>query len=153
VFKSLIKVISTFFYTGYFPLIPGTAGSIAGLGIYFLIKNNISVYCLTLAGLLILGFWSSGRQEQLMQKKDPSCVVIDEVCGMLLSLIFLPYNIKLVIIAFLIFRILDTLKPFPVGRLERMKGGPGIMLDDIAAGIYTNIILQVVVIGTSFRAS
>ena len=152
-FKSLIKVISTFFYTGYFPLIPGTAGSIAGLGIYFLIKNNISVYCLTLAGLLILGFWSSGRQEQLMQKKDPSCVVIDEVCGMLLSLIFLPYNIKLVIIAFLIFRILDTLKPFPVGRLERMKGGPGIMLDDIAAGIYTNIILQVVVIGTSFRAS
>ena len=88
-----------------------------------------------------------------MQKKDPSCVVIDEVCGMLLSLIFLPYNIKLVIIAFLIFRILDTLKPFPVGRLERMKGGPGIMLDDIAAGIYTNIILQVVVIGTSFRAS
>ena len=152
-FKSLIKVISTFFYTGYFPLIPGTAGSIAGLGIYFLIKNNVFVYCLTLAGLLILGFWASGRQEQLMQKKDPSCVVIDEVCGMLLSLIFLPYNIKLVIIAFLIFRILDTLKPFPVGRLERMKGGPGIMLDDIAAGLYTNIILQVVVICTSFRAS
>ena len=112
--KFLARIISTFFYVGYFPLIPGTAGSVAGLAIYFLIKNNILTYCLTLAVLLILGFWSSGKAEELMQKKDPSCVVIDEVCGMLLSLLFLPYNIKLVIIAFFIFRLLDTLKPFPV---------------------------------------
>lgn len=151
--KFLIRIISTFFYVGFFPFIPGTAGSIAGLSIYLLVKNNVVIYILTLAMLLILGFLTSGRAEQLMQKKDPSCVVIDEVCGMLLSLMFVPYDIKLVIIAFIIFRALDTLKPFPVGRLERMKGSMGIMMDDVAAGIYTNIILQVVVIFASFRGS
>ena len=151
--KSLTRIISTFFYVGYFPLIPGTAGSLAGLIIYFLVKNNVLIYFLALVVLLILGFWAGGRQEQLMQKKDPPSVVIDEVCGMLLSLIFVPYDIKLVIIAFFIFRALDMLKPFPVGRLERMKGSLGIMIDDIAAGIYTNIILQIAVIFTSFKVS
>lgn len=151
--KSLVKFISTFFYVGFFPLIPGTTGSIAGLVIYFLVKNNLSAYCLALAGLLTLGFLTSGRQERLMQKKDPPCVVIDEVCGMLASLLFVPYSVKLVIIAFFVFRVLDTLKPFPVARLERMRGSPGIMLDDIAAGIYTNMILQVALIFASFRAS
>jgi len=151
--KFLTRIISTFFYVGYFPLIPGTAGSLAGLAVYFLIKNNIVVYCLTLGVLLILGFWASGRAEKLLQKKDPSCVVIDEVCGMLVSLLLVPYDIKLVIIAFFIFRLLDTLKPFPVARLERLKGSLGIMTDDLVAGIYTNIILQAVAIFTSLKTS
>ncbi|MFH0855744.1 MAG: phosphatidylglycerophosphatase A [Candidatus Omnitrophota bacterium] len=151
--KFLVRIISTFFYVGYFPLVPGTAASLAGIIVYFLVRNNVTIYCLTLAALLILGFLASGRAEELMQKKDHSCVVIDEVCGMLLSLIFLPYNIKLVIIAFFIFRALDTLKPFPAGRLERMRGSFGIMSDDIAAGVYTNIILQAVAIFASLRAS
>jgi len=152
-FKFLTKIISTFFYVGYFPLIPGTAGSLAGILVYFLVKDNPLVYILTLAALLILGFLASGRAERLMGKKDPPCVVIDEVCGMLLSLLFLPYNIKLVIIAFFIFRLLDTLKPFPAGRLERLKGSLGIMTDDLAAGIYTSIILQVILMLTSFKAA
>ena len=151
--KFLIRITSTFFYVGYFPLIPGTAGSLAGVIVYFLVKENPLAYILTLAALLILGFWASGKAEKLIGKKDPSSVVIDEVCGMLLSLAFLPYNIKLVIIAFFIFRLLDTLKPFPIGRLERLKGSLGIMTDDLVAGIYTNIILQVVVIFTSLKAS
>ena len=151
--KFLIRITSTFFYVGYFPLIPGTAGSLAGVIVYFLVKENPLAYILTLTALLILGFWASGKAEKLIGKKDPSSVVIDEVCGMLLSLAFLPYNIKLVIIAFFIFRLLDTLKPFPIGRLERLKGSLGIMTDDLVAGIYTNIILQVVVIFTSLKAS
>ncbi len=146
-------MISTFFYTGYFPLIPGTAGSLAGILVYFLVKSNLLAYILILIVLLVLGFLASGQMEKLMGKKDPPCVVIDEVCGMLLGLLFVPYDIKLVIIAFLIFRILDTLKPFPVGRLERLKGSLGIMTDDLVAGFYTNIILQAVVILTSFKAS
>jgi len=151
--KSLIRIISTFFCIGYFPLIPGTAGSLAGLGIYFLLKNNPLFYILALLVLLILGFLASEEAEKVFNKKDPSCVVIDEVCGMLLALLFVPYDIRLVVIGFLIFRALDTLKPFPAGRLERMKGGLGIMLDDIAAGIYTNITLQIVSIFTSFKVS
>jgi phosphatidylglycerophosphatase A len=151
--KSLARLISTFFYVGYFPLIPGTAGSLAGLLIYFSVKNNLLTYILILSALLISGFLACGRVEELFKKKDPSNVVIDEVCGMLLSLLFLPYDIKLVILAFIIFRILDTLKPCPIGRLERLKGSLGIMGDDIAAGIYTNIVLQAVVMLTSFKAS
>jgi len=142
---------STFFGLGYFPLIPGTAASLVGIILYFLLKDNPLIYILTLAVLLILGFLTSGRLEAMLGKKDPSCVVIDEVCGMLLALLFLPYNIKLVIIGFFIFRLLDMLKPFPVGRLERLKGSWGIMLDDLVAGIYTNFVLQVVVMLT-FRS-
>lgn len=151
--KSLNKLIATFFYVGYFPLIPGTAGSIAGVLVYFLVKDNILAYILVLAALLILGFLASEKTEELMARKDPPCVVIDEVCGMLLGLLFLPYNFKLVIIGFFIFRLLDTLKPYPVGRLEKLPGGLGIMLDDLAAGLYTNLILQAVLIFTSFRAA
>lgn len=149
--KFLIRVSSTFFYVGYFPLIPGTAGSLAGLGIYFLLKNNPLFYLLILLGLSVLGFLASEEAEKVFNRKDPSCVVIDEVCGMLLALLFVPYDIRLVIIGFFVFRLLDTLKPFPLGRLERMKGGLGIMLDDIAAGAYTNIILQVTAIFITLR--
>jgi len=152
-YKFLIRVISTFFGVGYFPLIPGTAASLAAVILYFLLKDNPLIYILTLAVLLVLGFLTSGKAEAAIGKKDPSSVVIDEVCGMLLSLLFLPHNIKLVILGFFIFRLLDTLKPFPVGRLERLKGSLGIMLDDLAAGIYTNIILQLVAIFTSFKAA
>ena len=152
-FKSLARIINTFFYVGYLPLIPGTFGSIAGLFLFFIIKDNALIFPLTTLVLLTLGFMFSGQAEEEEGRSDPPCVVIDEVCGMLLSLLFLPCNIKLVILAFIIFRILDTLKPYPIGRLERLKGGMGIMSDDIVAGFYTNIILQVVVRFTSFNTS
>ena len=152
-FKSLIKILSTFFYVGYLPLIPGTFGSLAGIAVFYLVRANpIALVSLTVI-LIGIGFFVSGKTEQVMQKKDPSCVVIDEVCGMLLSLLFIPYDIRLVIAAFFLFRILDTLKPFPIGRLERLEGGLGIMCDDLAAGIYTNIVLQVVLRFTSFKTS
>jgi len=151
--KVLPKLISTFFYVGYFPLIPGTAGSLAGVFIFLLVKNNISAQILILCALIILGFLVCGRVEEIAQRKDPSFVVIDEVCGMLLGLLFLPNDIRLVVVAFLIFRILDTLKPWPIGKIERLKGSLGIMGDDIVAGIYTNIILQVVVKFITFKGS
>ncbi len=143
--KSLTKLFSTFFYVGYFPLIPGTAGSLAAIIIYLLVKDNPPVYFTLTLILLALGFLASTEMEKLAKRRDPPCVVIDEVCGMLLALAFLPYDIKLVILAFVVFRLLDTLKPFPIGWFERLKGGWGIMSDDIVAGIYTNIVLQLAV--------
>lgn len=89
----------------------------------------------------------------MLNKKDAKCIVIDEVGGMLLSLIFIPHDIKLVIIAFLLFRILDMLKPYPIDALQNLKGSAGIMSDDLVAGLYTNIILQVVLRFTSLRTS
>ena len=151
--KTIIKIISTFFYIGYLPFIPGTFGSIAGVFLYYLLKDSISIYTIFSCILIILGFLVSGPAERMLNKKDASCIVIDEVCGMLLSLSFLPYDIKIVVLAFILFRILDALKPFPLDRLQRLKGGPGIMADDLVAGLYTNIILQIVLRLASFKAS
>ncbi len=151
--KTIIKIISTFFYIGYLPFIPGTFGSIAGVFLYYLLKDSISIYTIFSCILIILGFLVSGPAERMLNKKDASCIVIDEVCGMLLSLIFLPYDIKIVVLAFILFRILDALKPFPLDRLQRLKESPGIMADDLVAGLYTNIILQIVLKLVSFKAS
>ena len=151
--QEIIKLISTFFYVGYLPLIPGTFGSIAGLFLFFLIKNSIFNLIFFTSLLIILGFAATGEAENIFKKKDASYIVIDEVNGMLLSLLFLPYDIKAVIIAFFIFRILDTLKPFPADRFQNLRGSLGIMGDDVVAGIYTNIILQVALRLASFKAS
>ena len=148
-----IKALSTFFYIGYLPLIPGTFGSLAGLGIFYLIKGNSFVYILSTVSLTALGFLITAQAERVFNKKDARCIVIDEVSGMLLSLAFIPYSLKLAVIGFIIFRILDALKPFPAGRVENFQGSSGIMGDDIIAGLYTNIILQVLLRVVSFRIS
>jgi len=151
--KFTFKTLSTFFYIGYLPFIPGTFASIVGVFLFYLIKDNSAMHILFTLTLIILGFLVAGKAEEIFQRKDARCIVIDEVAGMLLSLIFIPYDIKLVIIAFIIFRILDALKPYPAGTLQNLKGSLGIMSDDIIAGLYTNIILQVVLRLASFRAS
>lgn len=146
-------MVSTFFYVGYLPLIPGTFGSIAGLFLYFIIKDSVLIYALATVLFLVLGFFVSGPAERLMNKKDARYIVIDEVAGMLLSLAFLPYDLRLAIIGFCLFRILDSLKPYPAGPLQNLKGSLGIMSDDIIAGLYTNIILQIVVRSAVFSGS
>ena len=149
----LVKSLSTFFYIGYLPGIPGTYGSLVGLLIFFLVGKSPVFYCLISFAILISGFLTCGATERLLRKKDPSCIVIDEVVGMLFSLIFLPADIKVVIIAFVIFRILDSLKPYPAGKLQNLKGSLGIMADDLIASLYTNIILQIALRLACFKAS
>ena len=151
--RSSVRLLSTFFYIGYLPLIPGTFGSLAGILLIYLIKVCALNYTIFTSVVIAIGFLVCGQAEKEMRKSDPRCVVIDEVSGMLLSLMLIPYDIKLVIIAFILFRILDTLKPYPAGRLERLKGSVGIMSDDLIAGLYANLILQVVLRVTSFKAS
>ncbi|MDD5561165.1 MAG: phosphatidylglycerophosphatase A [Candidatus Omnitrophica bacterium] len=141
----LVKTISTFFFVGYLPLIPGTFGSIAGIGIFYLFNGRSwAGYLLLIFCIMILGLLTSGRAEKLLNRKDPGCIVIDEVMGMLVALSFLPHDPKIIILAFFIFRILDTLKPFPAGRLQNMHGAVGVMGDDLVAGIYANIVLQLI---------
>jgi len=125
-------------------LVPGTFGSIAGVGVYFLVKDNLCWFIAAICLFLFLGFWLSGYTEKIYGRKDPQFVVIDEVAGMLLSLLFVPFSIGAVIIGFVLFRILDTLKPYPAGKLQQMHGGVGIMTDDIVGAVYANLILQVV---------
>jgi phosphatidylglycerophosphatase A len=141
----LSKAIASVFFIGFLPLVPGTFGSIAGVGLFYMLRGlNSQIYLLAILGVIVLGLFTSGRMEKLLNKKDPGCIVIDEVMGMLIALSFMPVNLKIVILAFIFFRILDTLKPFPAGRLQDMPGAVGVMGDDLIAGIYTNIVLQVI---------
>lgn len=141
---SLIKLITTFFYVGYLPFIPGTFGSLAGIFLFYILKNNALTYILVTFVLMVMGFLSAGRAEKIFNTRDSRHIVLDEVVGMLLGLLFLPYDMKLVVSGFFLFRLLDTLKPYPAGSIQRLHGSLGIMGDDIVAGIYTNFILQIV---------
>ena len=132
---------------------PGTLASLAGILVYYLVKDSNFTYLLVTGLTIILGFLVSGRLEKILGKKDCPCIVIDEVSGMLLSLAFLPYDLRLVIIGFITFRILDILKPWPLRAIQNLKGSLGIMGDDIAAALYTNIILQVFLRLATFKAS
>lgn len=151
--NQIVKIISTFFYVGYLPFIPGTFASLSGVFLFYLIKGRICAHIIFIIVLMTLGFLLTGKAEEIFKRKDANCIVIDEVTGMLLSFLFIPCEIRLVIVAFVIFRLLDTLKPYPAGLLQSLKGGLGIMGDDIVAGIYTNIILQTALRLLSFKTS
>lgn len=148
----IIKLISTIFYLGYLP-IPGTVGSFAALLIYFLIRINNSVYLIVLSVFLILGFLFCGKAEKVFNQKDSRKIIIDEVCGMLLALFLLPAKLPIIVIAFFLFRALDTIKPPPINKLQELPGSLGIMIDDILAGIYTNLMIQLALRLTSTIAS
>lgn len=129
---------------GYLPLVPGTFGSIIGLLIFFSLNYSTLLLLIVTFSLLVLGLWSSAKAERVFKQKDHRCIVIDEVLGMLISLLFIPFDLKLVMIGFFLFRLLDTLKPYPAGKIEHLGGSLGVMGDDVIAGLYTNLILQLV---------
>jgi phosphatidylglycerophosphatase A len=149
--KLILKLLASFFYVGYLPFMPGTFGSLAGLLLFYFARNNPAMQITLTCGLAALGFLASGPAEKVIGRKDSPHIVIDEISGMCISLLFLPYNFTTVLCAFFIFRLLDTLKPYPAYDLESKRGSIGIMSDDIVAGLYTNIILQAVLRFTSFN--
>ena len=92
--------------------------------------------------MLAAGVWSGGGAEIALNRKDPGPVVIDEVLGMLITLALVPVTWTGVAVGFLLFRVFDVIKPFPAARMERLRGGSGIMLDDAVAGIYAHVALR-----------
>ena len=139
------KIASTFFYAGYFPGAPGTFTSLIAVFLCFLLRNHISVYILTWFLLTLLGFTVSGRMEEIAGKKDPGCVVIDEVSGVMISFFLLPFTRAVIWTTFFLFRAFDMFKIYPANEFEKVGGGKGIMMDDIIAGIYTNLTMQIAV--------
>ena len=133
----LIKLIATFFCIGYLPFMPGTWGSLAGVLIYFFIRNNPFIYLLVLILLLVLGFYAAGKKKTLLGKKDDKRIVIDEVCGILLLYLLIPIEPAYLAAGFVLYRIFDILKPYPIKRAEGAGGSFGIMIDDIIAALYS----------------
>jgi phosphatidylglycerophosphatase A len=143
--RTIIRLIASLFFLGYLPFIPGTIASLAGLGLCLLIKGNQNLYLIVTAAVVCLGFLVAGRAERIFAARDARQIVIDELAGVLIALWLLPQELIYLITGFVIYRLLDWLKPYPLKRLEKLPGSLGIMLDDIGAGIYTNIILQITV--------
>jgi len=139
------KFIGSGFYTGYSPYISGTVGSLAAL-IIFLIPGCERLFVIIPAIIIFMVYGIYlGNKFEVEYGKDPSQCTVDEVVGMWISLVALPKSIDIVVSAFILWRILDIIKPPPARNLERLKGGLGIMIDDVISGIYTLIIMHLVV--------
>ena len=136
-------VVATALGAGYAPKAPGTAGSAVGLLLWIALPNNLSVQLLVLVVLTAAGVWSGSVAEQHFRKRDPGQVVVDEVAGMMVTLLLNPIaGPAWMLVAFVLFRAADIVKPFPVNRLEGLPGGAGIMADDLMAGVYANVALR-----------
>ena len=138
-------LLATGLGSGYAPVAPGTFGSMVGVLVFWALATGGTVATLAgTIGVTLLGFWSAGAGETHFGGKDPGAVVIDEVAGQMLTLLFLPPTIKTFALGFFLFRLLDILKPFPARRLESLGGATGIMVDDLVVAVYANLLLQAV---------
>ena len=141
----LIMAIATGCGLGYLPKAPGTWGTLLALPIHFLIsKLPLPYYFSAITAIIFIAVLSAGGAEKILDRPDPGIVVIDEIAGMLVTMIFIPPNPIAWLLAFLLFRLFDILKPFPVNFFDqRFHGGIGIVLDDLMAGLYALASLQI----------
>lgn len=143
-----IMMFATGFYSGYAPFAPGTFGTLAGLPLCALVSllPHAAIFLFTIA-FIIFAVWISERAEQLMGKKDPGAIVIDEMAGILVTMALMPFTITTACAGFILFRIFDILKLFPVKAIEEsIGGGAGIVMDDLAAGIMAHVALRAMLI-------
>jgi phosphatidylglycerophosphatase A len=147
---NLSKVIATVFGIGYIGKGGGTVAAVLTCALWYLCYDKL--HFSALAGLMIavsvtaVGILAANNLE-IIWGKDSSKIVIDEAAGMCISLLFIPLNVWFFIAALVLFRFFDIVKPLYIRRTEKLKGGLGVMMDDVVSGIYTNIILQIALIG------
>ena len=143
--KGIAKLIATFFYVGYFPYAPGTLGTLAAVPLYYIVSGlPYYLYIAFTVLFIILSVWASGIAEGIFGEKDPGRIVADEVCGYLVTMILVPLTLTNVVIGFFLFRLFDIVKPPPSRQSEGLKGGLGVVMDDVIAGVYANIALQII---------
>ena len=142
--RRLALFISTCGYVGYVPFAPGTFGSAAGLAVFYAVRSTGStlVELLAIVLLFAVGIWSGTAAEHHFGGVDPGPIVLDEVVGMLITLALLPVSPMGAFVGFVVFRVLDVIKPFPSAQFEKLPGGLGVMADDGMAAIYGNIVMR-----------
>lgn len=164
-----LSLAVTTFGVGYLPLAPGTWGSIVGVGIYLGVSKLDAIWhhhwavehgfsalqgsAVSLAAVSIIfllftlfGIWAAGRATELLGNEDPSEAVVDEVIGQLVVFLFVPFGVgwPMILAGFLLFRLFDIWKPYPIDHLQSLPGGLGICADDILAGVYAGVCLSVI---------
>jgi phosphatidylglycerophosphatase A len=141
----LALILSSCFGFGLIPVAQGTFGTLAGIPLAMALAHvgpMAAAYLLFF--FVLLSIWTSGRSARALEKDDPAEVVIDETAGLLLTLFLLPATGFNLCLGFILFRLFDILKPFPIRRLEKVEGGAGIVLDDLLAGVYGNLCLRLI---------
>ena len=140
------KIIGSGFFTGYIPVASGTFGSLAALLIYFIPGFEQAVIIIPVTIItFIIGLYISDKFEKVYGN-DPAQCTIDEVVGTWIALLFLPKTIGIALTSFFIWRILDIIKPPPAKQSENLKGGWGIMMDDVISGFYTLVIMHIFIL-------
>ena len=135
-------VVASVFGAGYAPVAPGTAGSLVTAVAIWLLPFNPMRMAITLGVVILVGLWAGSRVERVLGRKDPGLIVIDEVAGMLCSMLLLPRTLPVLVTAFLLFRLFDVWKPFPARESQALTGGMGVMVDDLIAGLYTLVLVK-----------
>jgi phosphatidylglycerophosphatase A len=145
----LAMLFASAFYIGFIPGAPGTYASITTTLVFFLICHftrhlipalHLSTVCL----ISLIGILAASRASSITGSDDPSFIVIDEVAGQLVTFLFLPPNVWNLTLGTVAFRLFDIWKPYPIRKLESLSGGAGIMADDLLAGVYANLLLQII---------
>ena len=139
----IITILASFFYLGYSPFAPGTMGTLGAVLLYYLLISFLTdiQYVIVTIILAVFGIIISFKAVNIYKNDDPKEIVIDEVVGYLVAMAFILPTATNIILGFFLFRFFDIVKPFPARRLEKLKGGYGVVLDDVAAGIWTNLVL------------
>jgi phosphatidylglycerophosphatase A len=132
---------------GYLPLAPGTFGSLVGVGIFLLLSRTAIGFVVSIVAITFVGIWAGSRTEELAGRKDPGKIVVDEVAGQLIATLPLAllgqWSVVTIMVSFVLFRFFDIVKPYPANRLQDLKGGFGIMFDDLVAGVYAALFVLI----------
>jgi phosphatidylglycerophosphatase A len=146
--SNLIIAMASAGYAGFFPWAPGTVGTLVGVLIYLLFSLlPPPIYLLTTVAFFFLACWVAGKAEEILGKRDSPKIVIDEVAGYLIAMTWLPLSPACLASGFLFFRVLDIIKPPPLGWVHaKMMGGMAVVLDDAVAGAYTNLLLRLMLV-------
>jgi len=133
--------IATGVYVGYLPPAPGTLGSLLGLLLLWPLKPG-TVQVLVTLFLIGVGIVVADQAARVIGGQDPPAIVIDEIAGIAVATLLLPPQVQERVVAFVIFRVFDVIKPFPARQAERLPGGFGIVGDDLIAGLYANLLVR-----------
>ena len=153
--QTLSRVIATLGFVGYAPFAPGTCGSLVATLAFMLMPTYLPRVPFLLGSMVFFGIavWAAERHASVTKNSDPSEVVIDEAVGMIVAIAFLPLTPQVLLGSFVLFRVFDIAKPFPVRQMERLHGGWGIVLDDAMAGVYANLGLRLIFYFLDFAKS
>jgi len=140
--EKLIKLLATGFGSGLVPFAPGTMGTLVGVVICLLCMPMPWILRLLFVfTLLALSFYVAGQAEKIYQKKDDKRIVIDEIIGLQITMLPVAINVLSLCVGFVLFRVFDILKPFPINNLQRLPGGWGVVIDDVIAGVYAGALM------------